>query len=481
MSDSVGKIPVEVSLYEKSEKLYPREVKGRFQFLRTLSMFKLLGLYYCLPWISWGDRQAILFDLPERKFHIFFMTFWPQDFFFLSILLILAGISLFFFTAVAGRVWCGFACPQTVWTEAFVVMERWVEGSRSQQMKLAKMPWGLTKARKWVSKQLLWVTFALFTGLTFVGYFQPIDQLFIDFFSFGLGGWSLFWVIFYGFATYGNAGYMREQVCKYMCPYARFQSAMFDRDTLVVAYDQARGEPRSRGKKRKQVIDSKLTNTESMGDCIDCGICVQVCPTGIDIRDGLQYECIACAACIDGCDEVMERIGLPVGLIRYSTQSQDLGSKKTLRETLVRPRVIIYAALLIAVFVCFVGALAIRSDLQVDILRDRNALYRWSAQNDIENSYQLKVMNKGQLTQQYIVRVLGLPGARVAWSGREVEGPSDAVDAGSIGEFTVVVSLPETAEYKRSQKIEMQVLEVLGDSPVSVTEETRFWGPAKRN
>jgi cytochrome c oxidase accessory protein FixG len=476
MSSPINKIPVEVSLYEKSEKVYPREASGRFQSFRTVAMYVLLGLYYLAPWISWGDRQAVLFDLPARKFHIFFLTFWPQDFFFLTLLLILAGLSLFFFTAIAGRVWCGFACPQTVWTEAFVRMERWVEGSRAKQMKLSKAPWTLDKIRKRVTKQVLWISFALFTGLTFVGYFQPVKELFPAFFSLELGGWALFWVLFYGFATYGNAGFMREQVCKYMCPYARFQSAMFDKDTLIVAYDEKRGEPRSRGKRRESE-----ESAVAKGDCIDCGICVQVCPTGIDIREGLQYECIACAACIDGCDEVMQRIGLPPGLIKYSTDAQDKGSEKTLKKTLLRPRVLIYGTLLTAVFCGFITALMMRSSFQVDILRDRNALYRWSQSNDIENSYKVRVMNKSQKDQTYTLAVLGLDQARAEWGKASQLNTSRLVRAGDIGEFNVIVTLPAEASYKRSQDIDMQFTETAGNSPGRVVEESRFWAPAKRN
>jgi cytochrome c oxidase accessory protein FixG len=476
MSSPINKIPVEVSLYEKSEKVYPRETAGRFQSFRAVAMYVLLGLYYLVPWVSWGERQAVLFDLPARKFHIFFLTFWPQDFFFLTLLLILAGLSLFFFTAIAGRVWCGFACPQTVWTEAFVRMERWVEGSRAKQMKLSKAPWTFDKVRKRVTKQVLWISFALFTGLTFVGYFQPVKELFPAFFNLELGGWALFWVIFYGIATYGNAGFMREQVCKYMCPYARFQSAMFDKDTLIVAYDEKRGEPRIRGKRR----DGDESATPK-GDCIDCGICVQVCPTGIDIRDGLQYECIACAACIDGCDEVMQRIGLPPGLIQYSTDAQDKGSDKTLKQTLLRPRVLIYGTLLSAVFVGFILALAMRSSFQVDILRDRNALYRWSDSNDIENSYKVRVMNKSQTDQSYTVAVVGLNQAHAEWGRASQENTSRVVKAGDIGAFNVIITLPAEASYKRSQDIEMKFSETVGNSTSSIVEETRFWGPAKRN
>ncbi|GAA6137405.1 cytochrome c oxidase accessory protein CcoG [Arenicella sp. 4NH20-0111] len=474
MSNSIDKASSESSLYAKSEKIYPREVAGQFQSLRWISMYALLGLYYILPWVSWNGRQAVLFDLPARKFHIFFLTFWPQDFFFLSLLLILAGLSLFFFTAIAGRVWCGFACPQTVWTEAFVMMERWVEGSRAQQIKLARAPWSLLKVRKRALKHTLWISFSLFTGLTFVGYFQPVSELFAEFFKLELSGWALFWVVFYGFATYGNAGFMREQVCKYMCPYARFQSAMFDKDTLIVAYDEQRGEPRGRGTKR---IESR----SSKGDCVDCGICVQVCPTGIDIREGLQYECIACAACIDGCDDVMQKIGLPTGLIRYSTQSQDQGESKPLGKALWRPRIIIYGLLLVTVFSGFIVALSLRSSVQVDILRDRNALFRWSQNNDIENSYQVRVMNKSQARQHYSVSVSGLDGATARWSKTSGESLSRVVEAGAIGEFNVLVNLPASADYQRSQKISLHVTESVGRTPQTSVEETRFWGPPRRN
>ncbi|MCL4161189.1 UNVERIFIED_CONTAM: hypothetical protein GTU68_032148, partial [Idotea baltica] len=397
------------SLYSAHEKIFPREVKGRFQSLRMVCVVVLLGSFYLGPWIQWGGRQAVLLDLPARKFHIFSLTMWPQDFIFLTLLLIIAGLSLFFFTAIAGRVWCGFACPQTVWTEAFIWMERWVEGSRAQQMKLDAMPWNATKIRKRVTKQILWLSFALFTGLTFVGYFSPIRELVVDFYYFNVAGWSLFWVLFYGFATYGNAGFMREQVCKYMCPYARFQSAMFDKDTLIVAYNEERGEPRIRGKKRREEL------ADSVGDCIDCGLCVQVCPTGIDIRDGLQYECIACAACVDVCDEVMLKVDLPTGLIRYSSERHDQGAEWSLKKSLLRPRVIIYASLLSVVMAGFVTALMMRSNFQVDILRDRNALYRITDEQGIENSYQLKIINKSQTAQRYLIGVEGLPTANVIW------------------------------------------------------------------
>jgi len=376
--------PVGGSLYAAQQKIYPREVSGRFNRLRVGAVFALLGLFYVIPWITWGGRQAVLFDLPARRFYIFGLTFFPQDFFFLTWLLVIAALSLFFFTALAGRLWCGFACPQTVWTEVFVWLEQVTEGNRSQRMKLDKGPWTATKVFRKGAKQFLWITFAAFTGFTFVGYFTPVNELLSSLVARSLGPWETFWVGFYGLATYGNAGYLREQVCKYMCPYARFQSAMFDRHTLVISYDTERGEPRGA---RGRDTDYKA---KGLGDCIDCTVCVQVCPTGIDIRKGLQYECIACAACIDACDDVMTKMKYPTGLIRYSTQAAMEGKP----TRILRPRSIVYGALLLALVVGFVVAVAGRSVLEVEVLRDRNALYRDTGDGWIENVYSVRVVNK---------------------------------------------------------------------------------------
>jgi cytochrome c oxidase accessory protein FixG len=385
------------SYYAKHRKIYPREVHGGFARLRTLAVFALLGLYYLLPWVNWNGRQAILFDLPARQFHLFGLVMWPQDFIFLTALLVIAGLVLFFSTALAGRLWCGYACPQTVWTEVFLWIERAIEGDRSRRLKLDRAPWSLGKLARKGGKQLVWLAFALWTGITFVGFFTPIRQLLPAAFHFDLGPWETFWSLFYGFATYGNAGYLREQVCKYMCPYARFQSAMFDKDTLIITYDAKRGEPRG---SRPRGTDAR---TRGQGDCIDCQACVQVCPTGIDIRQGLQYECIACAACIDACDEVMDRIESPRGLIRYTTQHA-LDGKTT---HLLRPRVIVYASILGAVLVAFVVALGLRKPLAMDVLRDRATLYRevidGSGRQWFENAYELRVMNKDGIAHRYVL------------------------------------------------------------------------------
>lgn len=409
-------------LYVSAEKIHPREVGGLFDKLRTLATVVLLGMYYLGPWLRWDDRQAILFDLPARRFYIFGLTFWPQDFFYMAWLLVIAGVALFFFTALAGRIWCGYACPQTVWTNAFVWMERLAEGNRSKRIKLDKAPWNTDKIVRKSAKQFLWITFALWTGFTFVGYFTPILELATEIATFSMGGWEVFWVLFYSFATYGNAGIMREQVCKYMCPYARFQSAMFDRDSLIVSYDTQRGEPRGSRKRGVDRADIEL------GDCIDCTLCVQVCPTGIDIRDGLQYECIACAACVDACDSVMDKMGYPRGLVRYTTENALEG--KPVR--VVRPRTIIYGLLLTGLLVGLTVSLLNREALRLDVLRDRNALYRELNAGVIENVYTLRLTNKSETDYTINLDVSGLAGLTID--------PDSARFVAPAGELTTVAA-----------------------------------------
>jgi len=385
------------SLYRKDPKVYPRDVKGTFANLRRLAMLILLGLYYIIPWINQDGHQSMLFDLPARKFYIFGVTFWPQDFIFLALMLIVAGLALFFVTAVAGRLWCGFACPQTVWTEVYLLMERLTEGDRSQRMKLDAAPWNGNKILRKSAKQILWIGFALWTGFTFVGFFTPIRELGHSVITLQLGSWETFWFLFYSLATYGNAGMLREQVCKYMCPYARFQSAMFDKDTLVIAYDEERGEPRGG---RRKGIDPASTG---LGDCVGCTLCVQVCPTGIDIREGLQIECIACAACIDVCDQVMDKMGYAKGLVSYTTEHKLSGR----RSRIFRPRILVYSLLLLSMVSGLFWSVNNRILLRADLLRDRNALYRELPDNRIENVYTLKLINMDFKPHEYHIEVLG--------------------------------------------------------------------------
>jgi cytochrome c oxidase accessory protein FixG len=450
------------SLYVAHQKVYPREIEGRFNRLRVAATIALLGLFYAVPWLQWDGHQAILFDLPARKFYIFGLTFFPQDFFLLTWLLIIAALSLFFFTALAGRLWCGYACPQTVWTEIFVWMERWTEGNRQQRMRLDQAPWSANKVLRKSSKQVLWVSFALFTGFTFVGYFTPVRVLTGSVLTTSLGSWELFWILFYGFATYGNAGYMREQVCKYMCPYARFQSAMFDRDTLIISYDTKRGEPRG---SRARNVDPK---SKGLGDCIDCTLCVQACPTGIDIRKGLQLECIACAACIDACDSVMDRMNYPRGLIRYTTQSA-LDNTPT---HVLRPRTLIYGSLLLALIVGFGVAVANRDLVEVDVLRDRNALYRPLGDGMIENVYTVRFINKDTHAHALRVHAEGIAGLSVD-TDREVQ----SVGAGEVVSAAVRIRAPAGAV---SGGRTIQIVVKSDDGDIQARSEARFIAPVSR-
>jgi len=452
---------VEQSLYARAEKIYPREVHGLYARLRVLGVLGLLGIYYITPWLQWDGHQALLFDLPARKFHVFFITLWPQDFIYLAALLIIAGLTLFFVTALWGRIWCGYACPQTVWTEAFLWIERKIEGSRLQQQKLDAQPMNARKFRIKVTKQFLWLAFSAWTGFTFVGYFTPVIELGQRLLAFELGPWETFWIIFYGFATYGNAGFMREQVCKYMCPYARFQSAMFDEDTLIVSYIPARGEPRGA---RKRSVDPK---EKGLGDCIDCTLCVQVCPTGIDIRNGLQYECIACSACIDACDDVMDKMGYDRGLIKYTTEHEMHGGK----THTIRARIIVYATILLGIMAIFAWSLLSRTPLGLDVIRDRNQLYRETNEGLIENVYILKVLNMDDVAHTFVLKVSGIEGARL-----HMDMPEIRVDSGAVLELPASLRVEEGALEARSTGIEFE-LAAKGDPALVVTEEARFLGP----
>ncbi|MGE5336790.1 MAG: cytochrome c oxidase accessory protein CcoG, partial [Gemmatimonadota bacterium] len=410
-----------------------------------------------------------LFDLVARKFYIFGLVLWPQDVIYLSALLIISALSLFLFTAVGGRLWCGYACPQTVYTEIFMWVERRIEGDRAKRMMLDKLPMSPRKFALKSAKHVVWIAVALWTGFTFVGYFTPIRELGAEILAAQVGGWSAFWILFYGFATYGNAGWMREQVCKYMCPYARFQSAMFDQDTLVVTYDGARGEPRAHLSRQGKRREDRRARGE--GDCVDCGLCVQVCPTGIDIRDGLQYECIGCAACIDACNHVMDRVGLPRHLIRYTT-THALHDGLTRAQTwkrVLRPRVLVYTGVLLAIVAALVIALVVRVPLKVDVIRDRGALAREVDDGRIENVYRLQVMNTTEAPQTYEIKVRGLPGLSVA-SDKEFE-----VSPATTASVVLRLRAPADSVAPGSNKISIEVRsEVQHD--IAVRENTTFLG-----
>ncbi|MDP2869415.1 cytochrome c oxidase accessory protein CcoG [Methyloversatilis sp.] len=446
----ITEVPADESdLYAARKKIQPRSIKGRFNSLRWAMVWITQLVFYGLPWLPWNGRQAVLFDLVERKFYIFGLVLWPQDVVYLTLLLIISALGLFLVTAVAGRVWCGYACPQSVYTEIFMWIERHVEGDRSARMKLDAASMSLSKFGRRLAKHGIWAALALWTGFTFVGFFSPIQELAAEVGSFGLGPWEAFWMLFYAAFTYLFAGHMREQVCKYMCPYARFQGVMFDPDTLIVSYDANRGEPRGSKKKAKE--------GQPVGDCVDCDWCVQVCPTGIDIRNGLQYECIGCALCIDACDQVMDKVGRPRGLIAYSTERAQLAGKPAhegWREVLahvLRPRVILYTSLLLFIVSGFAWALLTRTPVKMNVMRDRASLAREVEGGKIENVYQLRVMNTSESPRRFVLDVEGLPGATLPGL-REIEveaaGSRDValrvqVDADSLapGSHTVYFNL----------------------------------------
>lgn len=455
------------SLSDEPGKIYPRSVGGFFNRLRWVMVWVTQLVFYGIPWMQWNERQAVLFDLAGSRFFIFGLVLHPQDLIYLAVLLVLAALTLFFFTAVAGRLWCGYACPQTVYTEIFLWLERITEGDRLARMRLDNAPWSVEKILRKSAKQALWIGLALFTGFTFVGYFTPIRDLIQELLALSFSPWEWFWVLFYGLATYGNAGFLREQICKHMCPYARIQSALTDMDSMVIAYDTTRGEARG---SRARAADPKALG---LGDCIDCTLCVQVCPTGIDIRNGLQNECIACAACIDVCDEVMVKMNYPTGLIRYSSGKgmADQLSPRQMVKRVWRPRVWLYGVLFLLVVTLLVGGLSTRKGFAVDIIKDRGSMARELGNGDIENIYRLKVMNTTERTQSYTASVQGLPGLTLATE------PVLRVPATGIGSLTIRLTLPfEAAQAYRGKAspIHFKVEATEQGQSVAVKEKSTF-------
>ena len=465
MSSSDGKKENYRDLYVSPDKIYPRQINGFFARLRILTVFLLLGCYYITPWLTWNGNQAVLFDLPARQFHYFGVTLWPQDFIYLTLLLIICAVGLFLFTTIAGRLWCGYACPQTVWTETFLWIEELVEGNRNKRIKLDKGPWNANKIFRKSTKHTLWISYALFTGYTFVGYFSPIKELGVDLINFQLGPWEWFWVLFYSLATYGNAGWLREQVCLHMCPYARFQSSMFDKDTLIISYDQQRGENRG---KRKKNSDYQL---KGLGDCIDCNQCVHVCPTGIDIRDGLQYECIACAACIDVCDNVMDKMGYDKGLIKYTTEVEEKSNGKQ-QTKLFRPRTVYYLSIFTLVVGSFFYLLSNRVPLDINVLRDRNNLYTETFSGDVSNIYTLKVLNMSQAKQNYQLSVKGIEAI-------QIQGETNfSIESGEV--LTLPLRITAPPEYLQSRSNDI-IFSISSKQRPELTASAiaKFLGPKK--
>ncbi len=451
-----------VDLYASRAKIYTRAFTGVFRRLRMVGGALLFLLYFGTVWLNWGGHQAVWWNLPERKFYIFGTTIWPQDFILLSGILIVAAFGLFFITVFAGRVWCGYTCPQSVWTWVFMWAEQITEGERHQRVKLDAAPWSLNKLARRSAKHSIWLAVSLLTALTFIGYFTPIRELTAELFSLQIDGATLFWVLFFTAATYLNAGWLREKVCVHMCPYSRFQSAMFDQDTLLVAYDAKRGE--GRGPRRK---DSDY-QAEGLGDCIDCQMCVQVCPTGIDIRDGLQIDCIGCAACIDACDSIMDKMGYAKGLVGYRSERELQGGK----THWLRPRLLGYGVALTLMLGAFVWALEARSLVSIDSAKDRS-MYRENAAGQIENTYRLKVINKTQQAQRYHLQLLDSPDLRLDAPEQLLLAPGEILD--------VPVTLVQLHEQARAttQPIRFTVSN-LADASEQAQTRSVFIAPARR-
>jgi len=454
-----------VSFYEKHKKVYVRDVKGWWNTWRWALVWVTQVLFYGAPWLEWNGRQAVLLHLVERKFYLFGLVLWPQDVFYLALLLIISAYALFLFTAVAGRLFCGYACPQTVYTEIFMWVENRIEGDRSARMKLDKGPMTGAKFVRKAGKHVAWLIISLWTGFTLVAYFTPTSEL-LAALPFNFSGWELFWTFFYAGFCYMQAGFLREQVCKYMCPYARFQGVMFDPDTLIITYDPERGEPRGA---RKKGVDAKASGA---GDCVDCGLCVVVCPTGIDIRKGQQYECIGCGACIDACDPVMDKLGLRRGLIRYTTENALAKhfSAKDVVGHILRPRIIVYTVILTAITVAAIWSLATRVPLKVDVIRDRSLLAREADDGRIENVYNLKVMNTTEEPKRYSLSVEGMDGIEIV-GDRIVE-----VASAENHEVTVVVRVPPESGKKGANAIYFDI-KALNHDKIAVHEKASFLVP----
>jgi cytochrome c oxidase accessory protein FixG len=453
--------PIRLTPAQAGGPIHTRSFTGRFRNLRLLGAGLLFLLFFGTAWIDWNGRQAVLWDLENRQFHIFGATFWPQDFILLSAILIIAAFGLFFITVLAGRVWCGYACPQSVWTWVFMRVEQITEGDRGQRIKLDAAPWSLQKLARRSAKHALWLAVSLATALAFVGYFTPVRQLTVDLATLEVGATTAFWVLFFTAATYINAGWLREKVCRDMCPYSRFQSVMFDSDTLVISYDAARGE--NRGPRRKDA-DYKA---EGLGDCIDCTVCVQVCPTGIDIRDGLQLECIGCGACVDACDSIMDKLGYARGLVRYSSENELAGGK----THWLRPRLVGYAAMLAVMIGAFVWALAERPLISLDVTRDRG-LFRENSLGQIENIYSLKIINKTQQARSYVIDLVDA-------GAFELHGPSTLnLAPGEIRDLPVSVALTASHNAAGPQTLRFEVRDQ-ADADSRVSTRSTFLAPLR--
>lgn len=444
---------------EKKEKIYPKRVKGKFRTIKWVLTSVFLGIYFMLPWIKIDGRQAVLFDIPDRKFYIFNIVFWPQDVFYLAILMLLLAMGLFFFTAVAGRLWCGYVCPQTGFSDIFVAIERFIEGDRHERMALDHSPWTVKKVFEKITKHSVWLAFSFAISFTFVTYFVPPQELGWRIVSGNLTAAHAFWLFLFIATIYSFCGFFKELICLVPCPYGRFQSTLCDQDTLIIGYDVKRGEPRGHVKKRAAAVGVH-------GDCIDCSLCVQVCPTGIDIRNGLQYECIGCADCIDACNSVMKKIGKPQGLIRYGSMNIFSGGT----THILRPRVVLYAVILVVLISGLFYKVATRIPLEIDVVRNRTSLYQKTSDGKILNIYTIKALNMDQRDHRFMIKVEGMQ-AKLVIGANPIQ-----VKGGEVYQTTVSLAIDEKAATKKISHFAF-VIEDVDNPRDKARRESTFLAP----
>ncbi len=428
-------------LYTARKKVYPKLAHGTFRNLKWAVMVVTLGVYYALPWLRWSrgtdlPDQAVLLDMANNRFFFFFLEIWPQEFYFVTGLLVLAALILFFATSVAGRVWCGYTCPQTVWTDLMVTIERFWQGDRNQRMRLDQAPWTASKLFKKVMTHLSWLLLAALTGGAFIFYFRDAPTLAAELVTGSAPAIAYLFLAVFTATTYVLGGLAREQVCIYMCPWPRIQGAMVDHETLLVSYQPHRGEPRGPHKKGQP--------WEGRGDCIDCRACVAVCPTGIDIRDGSQLECIQCALCIDACNDIMAKVGRPPNLVAYSTiAAQELAAVgKAAPVQWLRPRTLLYAGLLVLVSGIMLTGWLMRTVLEINVLRDRTPSYVRLSDGSIRNGYTVKILNKVHEPRTFKLGLRGLAGGQLSIVGLDKGGDTITVRTDDLRELRVLVTVP---------------------------------------
>ncbi|MDH5749012.1 MAG: cytochrome c oxidase accessory protein CcoG [Rhodospirillales bacterium] len=474
-----GQSDSNVSLYAKHVKIYPKRVKGTFRTLRWSVLGVLLGLYYMIPWARW-DRglgapdQAVLVDMPGRRLYFFWIEIWPQEIYYLSGLLILGAIGLFLVTALAGRVWCGFTCPQTVWTDLFLLVERLIEGDRNKRIKMDEGKLTVEKAVRKIVKHAAWIVISVLTGGAWIWYFNDAPTVTRELFTGEVSSTVYSFVALFTATTYLLAGWAREQLCIYMCPWPRFQGAMFDEDSLIVTYESWRGEPRGAAKKGDSF--------ENRGHCVDCELCRHVCPTGVDIRDGQQMGCIGCALCIDACNEVMDKMALPRGLITYDSISNQINREagKPARFNLFRPRILIYAVILLIVSGIMVFDFSTRKTVEINVQRDRSPLFVTLSDGSVRNGYTFKILNMVRQERSFILTARGLPGAKInaiGYTSDWIDEVTLPVKADTVGTFRLFIKVPKDRLEERSSNVKFHLLEV--DKGLTIEQESVFYGPEK--